>query len=349
MAARPDAYAHRVVIAVSIAAFAILLVLAVWASMHMLLLIFGGILLAVLLRALGDALSRHTRVPENWAVWIVLAAIVAVLATGGVYLSGEITEQFDELGRGLTAAWDQFRGYLERFGWGQQVLSMLGDPQVSEDKVGALGKLFAAVVGGVSGLVISVFIGLYVAADPNLYRRGFLRLTPMRFREHVGDILDQLHDTLRAWLLGTLVLMVIVGTMTGIGLWALGIPLAFALGIIAFFLEFIPYVGPILAAIPAVLIASSVGGQEVLFVLLLYWGVQSIEGYLLSPLVYQQSANIPPMLTISAQVVLGTLLGVIGIIFATPLTACFMVLVQRLYVEDALGDKLDRPLKASTR
>jgi predicted PurR-regulated permease PerM len=205
------------------------------------------------------------------------------------------------------------------------------------------------VIGGVSGLVISVFVGLYMAADPNLYRRGFLRLVPMRFREHAGDILDQLHDTLRAWLLGTLVLMVIVGTMTGVGLWALGIPLAFALGIIAFFLEFIPYVGPILAAIPAVLIASSVGGQEVLFVLLLYWGVQSIEGYLLSPLVYQRSAHIPPVLTISAQVVLGTLLGVIGIIFATPLTACFMVLVQRLYVEDTLGDKLDRPLKASTR
>src|SRR5687767_14710160 len=121
MAARPDAYTHRVVIAVSIAAFAVLVVLAVWASMHMLLLIFGGVLLAVLLRGLGDALSRYTHIPEKWAVWIVVAAIAAVLAVGGVSLSGEITEQFDELGRGLTAAWDQFRGYLERYGWGQQV------------------------------------------------------------------------------------------------------------------------------------------------------------------------------------------------------------------------------------
>ncbi|HYH42689.1 MAG TPA: AI-2E family transporter, partial [Burkholderiales bacterium] len=209
-------------------------------------------------------------------------------------------------------------------------------------------KLFAAVLGGVSGLVISVFVGLYMAADPSLYRRGLLRLVPKHYREHAGDILDEMHDALRSWLLGTLALMMIVGTMTAVGLWALGIPLAFALGIIAFFLEFIPYVGPILAAVPAVLIASTVGSREVGVVLLLYWAIQSIEGYLLSPLVFQRSLQIPPMITISAQVVLGTLLGVVGIIFATPLTACFMVLVQRLYVEDALGDKLDRPLKATT-
>lgn len=348
MAARSDPYARRVVIAVGTAAFAILLVLAVWASLHMLLLIFGGILLAVLLRGLGDALSRYTRIPPRYAVWIVLAAVVGVVGVGATYLSSEITEQFDELGRGLTAAWDQFREYLEQYGWGQQVLSVLGDPQVSAEQVGAMGKLFAGVLGGVSGLVISVFVGIYMAADPTLYRRGFLRLVPMRYREHAGDIMGELHEALHSWLLGTLVLMVIVGTMTAVGLWALGIPLAFALGIIAFFLEFIPYVGPILAAVPAVLIASTVGSREVGFVLLLYWAIQSVEGYLLSPLVFQRSLQIPPMVTISAQVVLGTLLGVVGIIFATPLTACFMVLVQRLYVEDALGDKLDRPLKAST-
>lgn len=83
-----------------------------------------------------------------------------------------------------------------------------------------------------------------------------------------------------------------------------------------------------------------------MFVVLLYWTIQSIEGYVLSPLVYQRSVKIPPMLTIAAQVVLGTLLGVVGVIFATPLTACAMVLVQRLYIEDALGDDFERKLPA---
>jgi predicted PurR-regulated permease PerM len=95
-----------------------------------------------------------------------------------------------------------------------------------------------------------------------------------------------------------------------------------------------------------VLIASTVGSTEVLYVVLLFWAVQSLEGYVISPLVYQKTIEIPPMLTIGAQVVLGTLLGVIGIIFATPLTACAMVLVQRIYVEDTLGDRLERPVRA---
>jgi predicted PurR-regulated permease PerM len=98
--------------------------------------------------------------------------------------------------------------------------------------------------------------------------------------------------------------------------------------------------------VPAVLVASTIGSREALYVVLLYWAVQSLEGYVISPLVYQKTIEIPPMLTISAQVVLGTLLGVIGIIFATPLTACAMIVVQRLYVEDGLGDRLERPVRA---
>lgn len=346
MAARQDPYTHRVIIAVGTAASAVLLVLAIWASLHMLLLIFGGILLAVLLRGLGDQLSQYTGIREIWSLWIVLVALASVLGLGGWYLSAEIGSQFDELGRSITSIWDDVRSQLEQYGWGRQVLGFLGDPQTTSERAGALAKLAAGVLGGVSGLVISIFIGFYMAADPTLYRRGFLRLVPMRFRDRSAEIIDELHDSLRGWLVGTLVLMVVVGTMTATGLWLLGIPLPLALGIIAFFLEFIPYIGPILAAVPAVLIASTVGSTEVLYVVLLYWAIQSIEGYLLSPLVFQRTVRIPPMLTISAQVVLGTLLGVVGIIFATPLTACAMVLAQRLYVEDALGDKLERPLPA---
>jgi predicted PurR-regulated permease PerM len=318
----------------------------VWASLQVLLLIFGGVLLAVLLRALGESLSRFTRIPENAAVWIVVAAFAAVVGLGGWYLSGELAGQFDELGRSLASIWEALRSRLEEYALGEQLLALLEVQQGAAQTAGAVGKLVAAVLGGVSGLVISVLMGLYIAADPSLYRRGFLRLVPTRFRERGREILDELHDTLRSWLVGTFVIMIIVGAVTTMGLWLLGVPLALALGLIAFILEFVPYIGPIVAAIPAVLVASTLGGQEVVFVVLLYWAVQSLEGYVLTPLVFQQRLHIPPMLTIGAQVVLGTLLGIVGVIFATPLTACAMVLVQRLYVEDALGDDIEKRVRA---
>jgi predicted PurR-regulated permease PerM len=345
MTASSDGFVHRVSIAVGIAAFAALLVLSIWAALDAVLIIFGGILLAVLLRGLGDLLSEHTGISQGWSLALVGVMLVAIIGAGAWYLSGEIAGQFDELGSSLASLWEQLRAQLQKYGWGRQILSLLGAEESSPDKVNALGKFFGVVLGSISGLVISIFVGVYVAADPTLYRKGFLRLMPLRSRERTTEILDELHETLRWWLLGTLILMIVVGTATMVGLWLLGIPLALSLGIIAFFLEFIPYIGPILSAIPAVLIASTVGTREVLFVVLLYWAIQSVEGYVLSPLVFQKSVRIPPMLTIGAQVVLGTLFGVLGVVFATPLTASAIVLTKRLYVEDTLGDNLDRPLK----
>src|SRR5687767_1242087 len=117
MAARHDPYVHRVIIAVGTAAFAVLLVLGVWASLHMLLLVFGGILLAVLLRGFGDGLSRYTGIPERWSLWIVLTAFAAILGIGGWYLAAEVAGQFDELGRSFTKVWDAVQGRLKEYGW----------------------------------------------------------------------------------------------------------------------------------------------------------------------------------------------------------------------------------------
>jgi predicted PurR-regulated permease PerM len=339
------AYIGKVVAAVAIATFAVLLVLALYMASHVLLLIFGGVLLAVLLRGLGELVSRYTRIPEGWATLLVAVVLAIVFGWGGWYLSNEIAAQFDALGRSLAQMWQQARGVIGKYSWGRDLLAAIGEHQITADNVGAIGKMIGATLGGVSGLVLSVIIGLYVAADPGLYFNGVLRLVPLSSRPRAEEILHELSAVLRRWLMGTLFLMSIVGTLVAVGLSLLGIPLALALGLIMFVLEFIPYLGPILAAAPAVLIASTLGPQEMLWVVLLYWGVQSLEGYVLSPLVFQRSVDIPPLVTMSAQVVLGTMLGVLGIVFATPLAACALVLVNRIYIEDVLGDRAHVPRK----
>ena len=126
--------------------------------------------------------------------------------------------------------------------------------------------------------------------------------------------------------------------MTGVGLWLIGVRLAFTLGLLAGTLSFVPYLGSISSAIPAVLIALTQSNTMVLYVIVLYVVVHVAEGYILVPLMQKKMVNLPPALTLSMQAILGTLLGVIGIALATPPTAAVMVATRMLYVEGVLHD-----------
>jgi predicted PurR-regulated permease PerM len=189
--------------------------------------------------------------------------------------------------------------------------------------------------------VIVVFVGLYVAADPDVYARGLVRLVPMPRRRRAREVLEALARTLRRWLVGKLLGMAVIAVATWAGLSLAGVPLALVLGLLAGLLNFVPYLGPMLSFVPALPLAIPEGATTVGWVLGLYVGIQMAESYLLTPLVDQQSVALPPALTITAQVLLGVLLGWLGLVLATPLTAAALVLVRMLYVEDLLGDSED--------
>ena len=151
------------------------------------------------------------------------------------------------------------------------------------------------------------------------------------------------------WLGGRFGLMILNGGLTALGLWLLGVPLAPTLGLIAGLLNFVPNFGPWIAAVPAVLIAFLQSPQQALYVALLYLILQSIDAYLLTPLVDRKSVELPPVLTITAQVLLGLAFGFIGLLLASPLTAAAMILVQKLYVEDVIGDRVSETNKVKIR
>jgi predicted PurR-regulated permease PerM len=173
-----------------------------------------------------------------------------------------------------------------------------------------------------------------------LYSRGLKHLLPLSYRERAGEVLGVIDESLRRWLVGRFALMVINGALTAIGLKLLGIPLALTLGLLAGLLNFVPNFGPWIAAIPAVLIAFLQGPQQALYVAVLYLVLQSVDGYLLTPLVDRRSVELPPVLTITAQVVLGLAFGFICILLASPLTAVALILIKMLYIEDLLGDRV---------
>lgn len=333
-------FARRSLIAVAVATAVVLTVLAVVVTAKALIVVFAGILFAILLRALGDGLARKTPLSKQAALWTVVAALAAGIGLAGWFLAAELTTQFEGLGAEVTEFWNKIEEFLSRQPWGREILKLLSDGASSEKKSDILGRLVGGTLATLSTLVVALFIGLYLAAAPARYRSGLLELVPASARKRAKEVIDALDHTLRGWLVGTLINMTAVGVVTTIGLWAIGVPHALALGLLAFLLEFIPYFGPILSAVPAVLIALSVGPAEAGYTLLLYFTVQQLEGYLLVPFVYQREVHLAPALTIAAQLVLGTLLGAPGIIFATPLTAVAVVLTQELYVKSILGNKV---------
>jgi predicted PurR-regulated permease PerM len=170
---------------------------------------------------------------------------------------------------------------------------------------------------------------------------GVVTLVRPARRTRARQVLRQLGDALRGWLFGQLIDMAIVAVLTGVGLLLLGIPLALSLAVLAGLFNFVPYIGAIAGAVPAVLIAFGQSPGDALWVALLFAVVQTAEGYLIMPQIQKRTVHLPPALTILSQTVLGTLFGAFGLILATPAVAAGLVAIRMIYVEDILGDRAD--------
>lgn len=281
-------------------------------------------------------------VPYSMALALVLLLITLGLGTGGWLLAPQMSQQFDQIVVALPTSFEALRVYLERFDWTRAFLRHL--PPLETVIAGAsetllqFGSIFTGVVGALVNALIVIFVAVYLAFRPQTYVDGFLRLLPKVKRQRGKAVLHHLGDTLYSWLLGKLLSMVVVGIATSIGLLLLDVPLALALGLLAGVLDFIPYIGPLLAATPAVLIAFSQSPALALSVAVLFIALQCAESYLLSPLVERRSVALPPALTITVQVLTGLLFGLPGVALATPLTAVMTELVKKLYVQGVLGD-----------
>ncbi len=347
----PRGFARRTLVAVSIGVGVLALALLAWYAVNVLLLVFAGILFGVLLRGMTRALSGRTGLGRGWSLAIVTLTIVTGLT--GWLLAGRIAAQSSALAESLPRAVEQLTVRLRSSGWGERVLAEMPSPDkwgelLSGRGASVLGRITGAASGVLGALVnfaVIVSIGLYLAAEPRTYKRGIMHLVPPSGRAPTREVLDELDTTLGRWLIGRLVLMSANGCLTAIGLWLLGVPLALTLGILTGVLNFIPNFGPLIAGVPAVLIALLVSPQVALYTALLYLVIQILDGYVLTPLVDKRSVELPPVLTISAQVLLGVLIGGIGIVLASPLVASLIVIVRMLYVEDTLGDEVEKEKK----
>jgi predicted PurR-regulated permease PerM len=325
-----------VVVATAFAIIAVGAVLIVAAEV--LLLVFAGLLFGVLLSSLADALVRLSGMGRGVALGLTVLLMLAATLGLGWALWPSVSEQADQLARELPAALRELRGWFEQREWGRWLLGRAEPEQMTDGKAlvdQATGVLFTT-ISALAALVIILFVGLYVAAQPKLYHRGLRRLVPVAGRPRVDEVLFEVTSVLRWWLIGKILSMVLVGVLTTVGLWWLEVPLALTFGLLAAALTFIPNFGPILSVVPPALLALADDPTRAMYVVALYLAIQTVESYAVTPLIQRRTVSMPPALTIMSQLVLGVLVGGIGVAVATPLTAAAMTMVRMLYVEDLL-------------
>lgn len=318
--------------------------LVLWRVQDALLVAFGAIVLAVGFRGLADTLSRLTRLPATAAL-----ALAVLVTLGAIVLSFEVfgatvAAQYGELTQKLPASLTTLAALFNASSLGRDLVTQ-GRISLYSAATASGPRLVASLVGGFGQAftyaLVMVGSAVFLALDPDRYRNDFLGLMPRAKRVRYAQVLGAITHTLRRWLLGRLVVMAAIGVMSGLGLWALGIDAPFALGLTGAILTFIPNLGAVMAALPGMLIGFLQDPIKALVVALLFWAIHFVEGTFITPYVQNESVDIPPVVSIFSTVVFALLLGPVGVFLAAPFTVVLIVMVNHLYIEDVIGDRVE--------
>lgn len=337
-------YTQRVLIALGLTVLIGLIIALLWAAHTTFFLVFLSILLAIFWRAVSKPLIKYTPIPAPLAVGItvlilgVLFGLLMWLLVPRVIAQGEI---FIDT---LPGAISELEQTVRQLPYGPFIIDQLPTPEELDPQGDILPQAVDTVnviTTILANLVLVFFVALFFALSPGIYRAGIIKLVPKGGRDRARNVINAVNDTLGAWLLGRLISMAAVGILVTIGLWFLGVPLALFMGFLAGLLDFVPFFGPFVAAVPAVLFAFVDSPATALWVVLLYLAVQQVESYLVTPIIQQRAVHLPPVLTIIAVFVFGELFGILGLLVATPLIAVVLVLIKMLYIQDALHDEAE--------
>ncbi len=297
---------------------------------------FSAVLVAVLLTLLARPLRKRLKF-RHWAA-LTLAGLLLLACVGtAAYLFGtRLAFDIQDVLARMESAQKAIRTDLGKSPLGSLVLSHLGDNGISVTQI--ITRIFAISTSVITGVVVSVIAGAYFAANPSMYLNGFLTLFPPERRSEAEETTKDVGNALYLWLQGQFMSMALVGLLSAFATWTIGLPSPLALGLIAGITEFIPYVGPIIAAVPAVLVAATKGTDQIVWTLVAYLALHMAEGNFIAPLIQRRMVYIPPAVMILGIAAIGFIFGPVAIIFAAPMTVVLFVLIKKLYVRDVLHE-----------
>lgn len=340
----PDdrAFLRRIFLVLVLVGIATLLVLV----HNLLLLAFGSLLVALLLLALSDAFQRRLRLSKPAALALATAVMIGTFGLIGYLFYTELEFQAEMLGRELPLAWQDMERRLETGAIGRLVLGSLQNRQTVTwitSEAGAIARGSAIVL---FNLIIVISAAIYFAADPARYRRGLAMVSPPRYRALTDRTLGEIGMALRLWLVTQGISMAVMGALFAFGLYLAGVPAWGALGLLGGLAEFIPYVGPLVAMVPAFLLAAA-GEGSLLGVFLTYALARVVQANIVTPLVTGRVVSVPPGWYIFLILGAGYVFGTFGLFFAGPLAIVAYTAWLALYSRATLGDVVEMPSEHS--
>lgn len=296
-----------------------------------LLLALGAVLMAMMLHLIARLICRATRLPAGISLGVAVLLVLMALAVCVWLFEGRLIGQFGALVHQIEAGTHRL-GPLQK---------LAGNAYAS------IGQFVPAVLS--SGLtvlefaVIMAISAIYIAAQPDMYRGGLVALFPRGLRLEADEAFKVVGAALQYWLLGQLIIMAIVGTLAYGGMALIGLPNPLALALIAGISEVVPYVGPFIGAVPAVLVALTKGFGPALWTLAVYIAIHIFEGYLIAPLLQRRFVHIPPALILMSILFNQFLFGPPGVMFAAPIAVLTYTAVKLLYMRDTLNERVELP------
>lgn len=334
-------FLNKVWITVGIVALTVVVLWILKAIFSVLLLVLAGVLIALFFRGLSGIIQRKTHWNEK--VCLAISMIGTLLIVAGMFwlIGAKVQQQAVELMETIPSTIESAKEKVNQSEVGQKIMERMSSKQSMEKTQGLAGKFFSTTFGVFGDIYVILFIAIFFTISPTPYVEGMVALVPPKGRKKARDVLDKIADYLKGWLKGILFAMFVVFVLTAIGLGIMGMKLWLVLALLAGLISFIPNFGPLIALVPAVLVALMDGPQMALMVAGLYLLVQLLETNFITPLVQQKLIELPPALIILTQVVMGVLTGGWGLVLATPLVVIIVVLVQELYVKRVNGENGD--------
>lgn len=337
MAEKDYSFPEKIWITGGIFALIVVTLLLIKATFSVLLLVIAGTLIAVYFRGLGTFIEKKTACPSWIALLISVFGSLIILALMFWLIGAEVQSQVAQLIDSFPSLIQHAKEQISQNPIGQKLLEYFSSEN-TQGRLKSIASTFLTTTFGFLGDIYVILIaGIYLTVAPRLYKKGIVKLVPISGRKKADKTLSRLGHSLKQWLKGKLLSMLIIFVLIAIGLKIIGFPMWLALAILTALLNFIPNFGPIIAAVPAILIGLTISPTTALVVAGIFLVAQTLEGTLITPKIQQKMVDIPPALLIVSQVIIAAVTGFWGLVFAAPLLVIIIVLIKELYVKKMDG------------